>query len=209
MRGFLLTLVSDRRRLMGQDLASLAREAAQLGVERIQVREKDLTDRALLRLVAEVVEATAETSAQVLVSGRPDVASLAGANGVQLPEEGLPVEEVKRAFPRLLIGVSCHSLASALRAQAGGADFILLGPVFPSPGKEERPLGLGVLTEVARRLAIPVHAIGGMDVLRAPAVRGAEASGMAAIRLFLGEPLAPVVGALRRALEDTTAQGGP
>src|SRR6266508_1179623 len=101
-----LTLVSDLRRLPGGDLPATAAAAARAGVDYIQVREKDLLDGELARLAAAVVRAVAGTGARVLVNGRPDVAAVAGADGVQLPEEGLPVAAVKRSFPRLLVGAS-------------------------------------------------------------------------------------------------------
>jgi len=194
----MLTLVSDRRRLPDQDLPSLAREGARLGIDYIQVREKDLTDRALLDLVSAVVQATSGTATRVLVNGRADVACLAGAHGVQLPEQALPVEAVRRAFGQLLLGVSCHSIEAAQRAAANGADFVLLGPISPTPGKQGPFLGLDVLSEATRRVTVPVHAIGGMDAENVRAVRAAGASGMAAIRPFLQRPLEPVVEELRR-----------
>ncbi len=192
-----LTLVSDRRRLAGGDVAALAAAAAGAGVEFVQVREKDLPDGELARLVRAVVEAVARTRTRVLVNGRPDVAELAGAHGVQLPEEGLPVAEVKRAFPRLIVGASRHSLDGARGAEAEGADFVLLGPIFPTPGKAQPPLGLGVLAEVARALRVPVHAIGGVSADNAGAARAAGARGLAAIRPFLEGDVARAVRALR------------
>src|SRR5438093_12558457 len=129
-----LTLVSDRRRLPGGDLPGLAGAAARAGVDWIQVREKDLADRELARLAGAVVRAVEGTGARVLVSGRPDVAALAGAHGVQLPEEGLPVAAVRRSFPGLVIGASRHSVEGSRQAEAEGADFVLLGPVFATPG---------------------------------------------------------------------------
>src|SRR5262245_17284112 len=129
-----LMLVSERRRLGGRTLPELARDAARAGVERVQVREKDLPDAALLELVAAVVASVLGTATRVLVNGRPDVAEAAGAAGVQLPEAGLPVAEVKRVFPGLEVGASRHSVAGALQAAAEGADFVLLGPIFPTPG---------------------------------------------------------------------------
>ena len=192
-----LTLVTDRRRLEGRDLAGLAREASLAGVDRIQLREKDLPDGALRALAAEVVAATAGTGTIVLVNGRPDVAVATRAAGVQLPEDGLPVKEVKRCFPGLLVGASRHSLEGVRRAQEEGADFVLLGPIFPSPGKEERALGLEVLSEAAGSVAIPVHAIGGIDRRTARSAVEAGARGLAAIRAFLEGPLLPAVRALR------------
>jgi thiamine-phosphate pyrophosphorylase len=197
-----LTLVSDRRRMAGGDLPAAAAAAARAGIDYIQVREKDLLDGALARLAAAVVQAVAGTGTRVLVNGRPDVALVAGAAGVQLPEEGLPVAAVKRSFPRLVVGASRHSLEGARRAEDEGADFVLLGPVFATPGKEDRVLGLDALAEAAGALRVPVHAIGGVTAETAGRARAAGARGLAAIRPFLQGDVAEAVRALR------TAAGG-
>jgi thiamine-phosphate pyrophosphorylase len=122
-----------------------------------------------------------------------------GAAGVQLPADGLPVEEVRRAFPALAIGASCHSLAEARRAEGEGADFVVLGPVFPTPGKETRVLGVEALAETVRTLRIPVHAVGGVDASTARIAAAAGAAGVLAIRAFLARPVAEAVRALREA----------
>jgi thiamine-phosphate pyrophosphorylase len=192
-----LTLITDRRRLEGRDLADLVREAAGAGVDRVQVREKDLEGRRLRALVGEVLAATAGSATRVLVNGRPDVAAAAGAHGVQLPEEGLPVDQVKRAFPDLVLGASRHTVEGARRAEAEGADFVLLGPIFATPGKESRAIGLAPLREATRAMSIPVHAVGGIGPDNARQVVEAGARGLAAIRAFLDAPPAHVVRALR------------
>jgi thiamine-phosphate pyrophosphorylase len=198
-------LVSDRRRLSRQPLVELAREAARSGVDWIQVREKDLADGALLRVASDVRQAVeaAQTKgtapSRVLVNGRPDIAQAAGAHGVQLPEEGLPVAAVRRAFPGLAIGASCHSIEAARRAEEEGADWVVLGPVFSTPGKEHHPLGLERLAQAVRELRVPVYAIGGIDLANAPRALAAGASGLAAIRLFVDAP--PPLGALVRRLK--------
>jgi len=194
-----LTLVSDRRRLPGGDLPAMAAAAARAGVDWIQIREKDLSDGALVRLARAVMEAVARTRTRVLVNGRPDVATLAGAHGVQLPEEGLPVAEVKRCFPGLTLGASRHSVEGARRAEAEGADFVLFGPVFATPGKTQPPLGPAALAEAARSLRVPVHAIGGVSAQTAGTVHRAGARGLAAIRPFLEGDVAEAVRALRAA----------
>jgi thiamine-phosphate diphosphorylase len=196
-----ITLITDRRRLEGRDLTTLVREAAAAGVDRVQVREKDLDGRGLRALVGAILAATAGSAARVIVNGRPDVAVAAGAEGVQLPEDGLPVADVKRAWPGLLVGASRHSVDGARRAEAEGADFVLLGPIFATPGKEERPLGLGPLAEAARALRIPVHAVGGVGAGNARQVVDAGARGLAAIRTFLELPAAEAVRALRGAAD--------
>ena len=194
-----ITLITDRRRLGVRDLTDLVRAAAAAGVDRVQVREKDLDGRGLLALVDAMLAATTGAAADVLVNSRPDVALAAGARGVQLPEDGLPVADVKRAWPALVVGASRHSVEGARRAEAEGADFVLLGPVFATPGKEERILGLGPLAEAARALRIPVHAVGGIGAGNARQVVEAGARGIAAIRAFLEMPAAQAVLALRDA----------
>ena len=198
---FLLTMVTDRRRLGLDGLLARAAAAARAGVDAIQVREKGLADRALRELVAAVVAAAAGTRARVLVNGRPDVAAAAGAAGVQLPEEGLAVADVRRAFPALVIGASCHSVEAVRRAAGEGADFVLLGPVFATPGKEERALGTAVLAAAAAAVPVPVHAIGGVTPAHVPALRAAGARGGAAIRPFLAAPADEIMFAFRDAEE--------
>jgi thiamine-phosphate pyrophosphorylase len=193
-----LTLVTDRRLLpAGRDLASLAAEAAAAGVDRVQVREKDVADRTLGLLVAAVAAALAGTATQLVINGRADFAELSGAMGVQLPEEGISVAGVRRAFPRLAIGASCHSVDAALRAEAAGATWIVLGPVFATPGKEQYALGLPVLAEAAARVSIPVHAVGGLRPDNVHQAAEAGARGILAIRAFLDQPVAAAAAAFR------------
>jgi thiamine-phosphate pyrophosphorylase len=195
-------LVTDRARAPRLALGALAGRAAAAGVDFFQVREKDLADAALFAAVREVVEAAGSRAAggmRVFVSGRPDVAEAAGAHGVQLPEEGLPVRAVRRAFPRLLVGASCHSTEAAERAAGDGADHVVFGPVFATPGKEARAAGLDALAAVVARARVPVYAIGGVTPDRAAEVHAAGAAGLAAIRPFLDGEVAGAVDAYRRA----------
>jgi thiamine-phosphate diphosphorylase len=178
-------------------LVERAAAAARAGVDVVQVREKTLSDRALLAVVSAVRAALRPLPTRLLVNGRPDIALAAGADGVQVPEDGLPVADVKRAFPSLTVGASCHSVDAVRRAAGEGADFVLLGPVFATPGKEERVLGLDVLAAAASAVAVPVHAIGGVTPARVPALRAAGARGGAAIRPFLEGPADAIVRAFR------------
>jgi thiamine-phosphate pyrophosphorylase len=154
----------------------------------IQIREKDLEGRDLFETAVSVLAAVTGTRTRVFVNGRVDVAVASAAHGVQLPENGLPVGEVKRVFPALVLGASRHSVEGAQQAEAEGADFVLLGPIFATPGKEDRALGLRVLAKAARRVAIPVHAIGGIVPGNARQAIDAGAHGIAAIRAFLESP---------------------
>ena len=193
-----LTLVTDRRRLPpGRTLPALAAEAAAAGIERVQVREKDMDGGPLLALVSAVAAALAGSGTALVVNGRPDLAERAGAMGVQLPADGLSVDGVRRAFPSLAIGASCHSRDDALRAQERGADWIVFGPVLSTPGKESRAAGLDALAAVAAAVRLPVHAVGGLRPEHARDVAAAGAAGILAIRAFLETPLAGAAAAFR------------
>lgn len=194
-----LSLVTDRHRSGSPGVPGRAAAAARAGVDIIQVREKDLEGAALRALVATVIAAAAGTATRVLVNGRPDVAVVAGAQGVQLPEDGLPVGPVKRFFPTLLVGASRHSPEGAKEAEAEGADFVVFGPIWATPGKEERAVGLEGLARAVASVRIPVHAIGGIEPGNARSVADAGAAGLLAIRPFLDAP-ERAVDAFREAL---------
>ena len=169
--------VTDRR---SGDVAACAARAVRQAVDMIQVREKDLSARDLLDLVCTIRDLAAGTKTRILVNDRLDIALAAGVDGVHLPGNGLPPGRV-RSLVRLL-GVSTHTLAEALAAESAGADFIVFGPVFESPGKS--PVGLDPLTKVVASVGIPVLAIGGITEANAQRVLDAGAAGIAGIRLF-------------------------
>ena len=165
--------------------------AAESGASWIQIRDKDLPARALLDLARFAVAETRADGARVLVNDRLDVALAANAAGAHLGENSVPVEAVnewRREAGRtdFLVGVSCHSLASARAAERGGADYIFFGPVFATPSKASfgPPQGIERLREVCASLKIPVLAIGGIDWENARECMEAGAAGIAAIRLF-------------------------
>ena len=165
--------------------------AAKSGASWIQIREKDLPSRALLELARFAVAETRAAGARVLVNDRLDVALAAKAAGVHLGENSVPMEAVsawRREAGRadFLTGVSCHSLASARAAERGGADYIFFGPVFATPSKAAFGAAQGVerLREVCAEVAIPVLAIGGINLENMRECMEAGAAGIAAIRLF-------------------------
>jgi thiamine-phosphate pyrophosphorylase len=193
----MLMVVSDRRRLQGRTLADLARAAARAGVDWMQVREKDLGGGALLREARDVMAAAAGSRLRVAINGRADVAFAAGAQGVHLPEQGLPARDVRDAFPGLEVGVSCHALEAARRAEEAGAHYVVLGPVFATTGKD-RPIGLQVLAAAVRALGLPLLAIGGITPANVASVWATGVAGVAAIGAFLDAPLDEVVPLLKR-----------
>jgi thiamine-phosphate pyrophosphorylase len=158
-----LLLITD-----GFDEHTAARVASALavlpeGFAAVQLRARSLDGRALLA-AAERLRAIAPI---LFVNDRLDVALAAGADGVHLPANGLPVADARRAVgDRLLVGASTHSRDEAVTAARDGADYVVFGPVWPSPGKGP-PVGVDALAAVVRAVAVPVFALGGVDAERA------------------------------------------
>ena len=167
------------------------RRAAAAGIGWIQIREKDLDTRSLVDLARFAVREARQKHLVVMVNDRLDVAIAAGASGVHLGENSLPVEAVsewRRSSARedFWIGVSCHSRESARSAEKGGADYIFFGPVFATPSKAAfgPAQGTELLREICAAVGIPVLAIGGINPGNARACLDAGAAGIAAIRFF-------------------------
>src|SRR2546422_1333713 len=107
--------------------------------------------------------------ARLSVNDRLDVALAAGAAGVQLGQGSLAPEDARRLNPGWWIGKSVHDLREAEAAHAGGADYLLVGPVFPTATHPDRaPLGSARLKQIAA-VGLPVIAIGGGTPERVPA----------------------------------------
>lgn len=158
------------------------------GLELIQLREKRLTARVLFELVEQSVALARGSATRLLVNDRADVAAAAGADGVHLTTKSIDAKAIRRTFGEdFLIGASTHSLAEAEVAKESGADFVVFGPVFATPSKEDYglPAGLAKLEDVAKNLApFPVIALGGIHHANAQDCLRAGASGIAGISLF-------------------------
>lgn len=185
-----LCLITDRRLVRKGTLTSAVKAALDGGVRMVQLREKDLPIRDLLSLAEEMRELTRMYDALLFINDRLDVAICAEADGVHLPQNGLPVEGIKPVLPGgMRVGVSTHSLAEANEAEAGGADFITFGPVYETPSKAAygKPVSVTALNKVCGSVKIPVYALGGIAAGQVEEVLSAGAYGVAMISAILGQ----------------------
>jgi thiamine-phosphate pyrophosphorylase len=185
---FSLLAISDRASLP-VPLEDWLRALASIGgIGAVQIREKDLEDRPLWDL-ARLARSVLSAPARLLVNGRLDVALAAGADGVHLPSDGVPIAPLRTRFgPGVLIGRSAHRVEEVERARDEGADYVTFGPVYPTPGKGP-PVGLAELERAtASASGLPVYALGGVTLPRFGELARAGAAGVAAIRLFQNIP---------------------
>jgi thiamine-phosphate pyrophosphorylase len=183
--------VTDRHQAGGRDLLAVVGQALQAGVRAVQLREKDLATRDLCQLAGKVLAMTRGAGAALLVNDRVDVALALSADGVQLTRRSLPPREARDLLGAgKLIGVSCHSLAEVREAEDGGADFVVLGPIFETPSKAPfgPPLATAIVRQARAITSLPILAIGGIDAVRIPEVMAAGADGVGVISAVMAAP---------------------
>jgi len=154
---------------------SLAGKLVAAGVDLLQLRDKRLDDRRLIDRARRLVALTRGSATLAIVNDRPDIARLARADGVHVGQEELSVKDVRSIVgTSILIGVSTHTRAQARQAVLDGADYIGVGPTFPSTTKTfaEFP-GLEFVHQVATEISLPAFAIGGVTADNVRQVRSA------------------------------------
>jgi thiamine-phosphate pyrophosphorylase len=198
----LLHLVTDPR-LPRAQLLAVIRAAAENGADWIQVRDHRASARELFDLARAVVTLCRPRGVRVAVNDRIDVALAAGADGVQLGGRSLPVGVARDLVGALSLGVSVHSLESAVQAEAEGADWITFGHVFPtSSHPDATPRGVAALAQAVQAVHIPVIAIGGIGGRQVGPVMQAGAAGIAVMSAILDAPdPARATAELRQAIE--------
>lgn len=180
---FKLMMVTDRRR-SARPLAETVRLAIEGGVDAVQLRERDMEGRDFHRLADELRKITREAGVKLIVNQRLDIAVAVGADGVHLGWRSLGVRDVHQlGGDHMLAGVSCHDAQQMREAEEAGANYLLLGPVFPTPSKEGLVPAMGISTfkELCASTKLPVMGIGGVTEENAAEVIAAGAVGVAAI----------------------------
>jgi len=183
-----LLVVTDRQQTNGRPLLSVLERVIKAGAPAIQLRERDLSSRDLLQFAKEIEALTSSVRSPFLINDRIDIALMLKDAGVHLRSDSLPpsVARCLLPVPRLL-GISAHSVEETVRAESDGADYVVLGPIYATPSKQQfgPPLGLRRMEEACGKVRIPVIGIGGVTAARVPELRRAGAYGVAVITAIL------------------------
>lgn len=154
------------------------------GASFIQLRDKEASGRELLDQAIACLKLTREAGATLIINDRVDVALTAGADGVHLGQDDLSVKEAREILGEdKIIGVSTHSIDQFRAALETSANYIALGPVFPTLTKENSVpvVGLELIREARKLTDRPLVAIGGINLGRAPEIIEAGADCVAVI----------------------------
>jgi thiamine-phosphate pyrophosphorylase len=165
------------------------------GATLIQLRDKDPSSGARLALADAAVTLARGAGARLIVNDRADLARLSGADGVHVGQEDLPVEEARRiAGPDAIVGISTHDATQVAAAVRTSASYIAVGPVYGTASKDTgyTARGLDLVRHASRASRVPIVAIGGITLERAPEVIDAGAGSVAVISDLLtgGDPAA-------------------
>lgn len=170
-------------------IGELADELFAAGARLFQYRDKMATGKELLQVSRLLAERLVSRGASFLVNDRPDVAVLAGASGAHLGQEDVSPEDGRAILgASRLLGVSTHNREQFEVAMKTSADYIAVGPIFPT-GSKQNPdpvVGTGLLKELRRLTEKPIVAIGGITLERAGEVIEAGADSAAVISDILG-----------------------
>ena len=186
-RPFLYAIV-DVASLGGRRVGAAVTDLASGGAGLVQLRAKGTADGLFLELAREAVAAARAAGVPVLVNDRPDIARIAGADGVHLGQEDLRPAEARRLLPPdALVGLSTHDTEQAVLASAEPVDYVAVGPVFPTRTKAhpDPVLGPDFVRRVRSMVPQPLVAIGGIDAANAAEVVRAGADGVAVVSALL------------------------
>lgn len=170
---------------------AMAEGLAESGVQLIQYRNKTAASRQFFEIARGLSGALAARNVKLIVNDRPDIALLSGAGGVHVGQDDFSVEDARKICGReRWVGISTHTLEQVAAANLTTADYIAVGPIFPTAAKKnpDPVVGTNFLIEARKITKKPLVAIGGITVERAAEVYRAGADSLAVIRDLICVP---------------------
>lgn len=184
-----LCLVADVEAAGERDLCPIVAEALAGGITLLQLRAKKLDTRPFLDLALDLLPLVRSAGVPLIINDRVDIALASGADGVHLGQNDMPPAAARKLLGNnKIIGISANTVEEAAAAEAGGADYIGLSPVFGTPSKTDTdpPMGLSGIRRLTDAVTIPGIAIGGINRDNAADVFSAGAAGIAVISAIMG-----------------------
>ncbi len=168
----------------------------------IQLRDKKKSKKEFLEMAKKFREITARARILLIINDYLDVAIEVDADGAHLGQEDFPIEKAKKLAPDLIIGSSSHNLEEALAAQAAGADYVNIGPVFPTGTKKHlKVVGVEMIKAIAPKLTVPFTVMGGIKLSNIDEVLKAGARKIAVVTaVTMAEDMPRAVKELRNAI---------
>ncbi|MBU1475599.1 MAG: thiamine phosphate synthase [Acidobacteriota bacterium] len=204
-----LCLVADVEAAGERDLCPIVAEALAGGITLLQLRAKKLDTRPFLDLALDLLPLVRSAGVPLIINDRVDIALASGADGVHLGQNDMPPAAARKLLGNnKIIGISANTVEEAAAAEAGGADYIGLSPVFGTPSKTDTdpPMGLSGIRRLTDAVTIPGIAIGGINRDNAADVFSAGAAGIAVISAIMGaEDIRAAAAELRQIAESDRA----
>lgn len=161
-----LYLIVDKKIYCNRDMPAMAARIIGQGAGIIQLRDKQSNKDSIVKEALLLRKALSNTNTLFIVNDYLDVAKILNCDGLHLGQEDSSLGIARKILgPDKIIGVSCHNLKQALKAQKEGADYIGFGPVFPTTTKPgiKKTTGLNLIKELKKKIKIPFFAIGGIN----------------------------------------------
>ena len=158
------------------------------GADAVQLREKTISDSKFISLAREVRDITTKRGSLLIINDRVHVVRKVNADGIHLGQQDMSALEARNIIgDEKIIGVSTHSITQARQAQKDGADYIAIGPIYPTSTKGHEPsVGIEILHEILEAVSIPIIAIGAITLENLDVVLKAGASRIAVCSAIIG-----------------------
>jgi thiamine-phosphate pyrophosphorylase len=158
------------------------------GADAIQLREKTISDSEFISLAGEVRDITTKRGSLLIINDRVHIARKINADGVHLGQQDMSALEARNIIgDEKIIGVSTHNVIQARQAQKDGADYIAIGPIYPTSTKDYEPsVGIEIIREISGAVSIPFIAIGAITLDNLDEILKAGASRIAVCSAIIG-----------------------
>lgn len=188
MKDFKLYAITGEEFHQGRELIEVMEQAILGGVDIIQLRDKTSSKRDVLQKAKALRELTRKYQVPFIVNDHIDVAIAVDADGIHIGQDDLPLAEARKIVGNKIIGISTHKIEEAREAEAGGADYIGVGPIFHTNSKVDvvDPVTTAYIKQVADEISIPFVAIGGIKLHNVDQVLEAGATRICMISEIVG-----------------------